>query len=46
MGGVGISGVESTGFVIAVLESGHETVTHNSEMRVSLKTLAQKIFFC
>jgi len=27
VGGVGISGVESTGFVIAVLESGHGTVT-------------------
>ena len=35
MGGVAISGVESTGSVITVLESERGTVTHNSEMRDS-----------
>jgi len=35
VGGVGISGVESTGFMIAVIESGHGTVTHKSELRDS-----------
>jgi len=31
VGGVGISGAESSGSVIAVLESEHGTVTHNTE---------------
>jgi hypothetical protein len=35
VGGVGISGVESSGFVTTVLESGHGTVTRNTEMRDS-----------
>lgn len=42
MGGVGIGGVESSGSVIAVLESEHGTFTHNTEMRDSYKIFSTK----
>jgi len=45
VGGVGIGGVESSGSVIAILQSEHGTVTHNTEMRDSYKIFSTKNLF-